>query len=173
MFVFASIRATSPSSSPPAFDRTGPRHACAELQGPASGGWVAFRSLLRKAQVRSPARSQDLRSESRRRDRSLRTSMNYCKYVAGRQQLRQLSHIHLFGRKPAPTMATLTRAFFNRSVHAVAPELIGATMLFNGVGGEIVEVEAYHHTDPAAHSYGGRTPRPAARCCPPRPAPAA
>ena len=56
-------------------------------------------------------------------------------------------------------MVALTRAFFNRSVHAVAPELIGASLLFNGVGGEIVEVEAYHHTDPAAHSYGGPTPR--------------
>src|SRR5215467_15174876 len=64
-------------------------------------------------------------------------------------------------------MAALTRAFFNRSVHAVAPELIGATVLFNGVGGEIVEVEAYHHTDPAAHSYGGRTPRNAVMFGPP------
>ena len=53
----------------------------------------------------------------------------------------------------------LKRAFFARSVHEVAPELIGATMLVNGVGGIIVEVEAYHHTDPAAHSYRGPTPR--------------
>ena len=53
----------------------------------------------------------------------------------------------------------LTRAFFNRSVHAVAPDLIGTTLLVDGVGGIIVEVEAYHHTDPAAHSYGGPTPR--------------
>jgi DNA-3-methyladenine glycosylase len=44
-------------------------------------------------------------------------------------------------------------------VHAVAPDLIGATLLFKGVGGVIVEVEAYHHTDPAAHSFGGRTER--------------
>ena len=49
----------------------------------------------------------------------------------------------------------LTRAFFARSVHEVAPELIGATILFKGVGGLIVEVEAYHHTDQAAHSYIG------------------
>ena len=53
----------------------------------------------------------------------------------------------------------LKRAFFARSVHEVAPELIGATLLVNGVGGIIVELEAYHHTDPAAHSYNGPTPR--------------
>jgi DNA-3-methyladenine glycosylase len=53
----------------------------------------------------------------------------------------------------------LTPAFFDRSVLEVAPELIGATLLVGGVGGVIVELEAYHHTEPAAHSYGGRTPR--------------
>jgi DNA-3-methyladenine glycosylase len=53
----------------------------------------------------------------------------------------------------------LRKAFFNRSVHEVAPDLIGTTLLVNGVGGIIVEVEAYHHTDPAAHSYRGPTPR--------------
>ena len=58
-----------------------------------------------------------------------------------------------------PRPPLLRRKFFDRSVHAVAPELIGATLLFDGVGGTIVEVEAYHHTDPAAHSYGGRTAR--------------
>jgi len=53
----------------------------------------------------------------------------------------------------------LWRSFFNRPVLEVAPELIGATLLVNGVGGRIVEVEAYHHTDPAAHSYRGQTDR--------------
>src|SRR5258708_38651012 len=53
----------------------------------------------------------------------------------------------------------LTRPFFDRSVHEVAPELIGATLLVGGVGGVIVEVEAYHHTDPAAHSDRGPTDR--------------
>jgi DNA-3-methyladenine glycosylase len=53
----------------------------------------------------------------------------------------------------------LTQPFFDRSVHEVAPELIGATLLVGGVGGVIVEVEAYHHTEPAAHSYRGRTDR--------------
>jgi DNA-3-methyladenine glycosylase len=53
----------------------------------------------------------------------------------------------------------LARPFFDRSVHEVAPELIGATLLVGDVGGVVVEVEAYHHTDPAAHSYRGRTDR--------------
>jgi DNA-3-methyladenine glycosylase len=53
----------------------------------------------------------------------------------------------------------LKRSFFNRSVHDVAPDLIGATLLVDGVGGIIVEVEAYHHTEPAAHSFNGPTPR--------------
>jgi DNA-3-methyladenine glycosylase len=66
---------------------------------------------------------------------------------------------------PAPPR--LRRSFFDRSVHEVAPELIGATLLFNGAGGTIVEVEAYHHTDPAAHSYTGRTERNAVMFGPP------
>src|SRR4030081_2971314 len=61
----------------------------------------------------------------------------------------------------------LKRAFFARSVHAVAPDLIGTTLLYRGVGGIIVEVEAYHHTDPAAHSFRGRTPRNAVMFGPP------
>src|SRR5262245_54412550 len=61
----------------------------------------------------------------------------------------------------------LNPEFFTRSVHEVAPELIGATLLVDGVGGRIVEVEAYHHTDPAAHSFGGQTERNAVMFGPP------
>jgi DNA-3-methyladenine glycosylase len=43
-----------------------------------------------------------------------------------------------------------------RSPHEVAPELIGAELFVDGVGGVIVEVEAYDHTDPAAHGFGNR-----------------
>jgi DNA-3-methyladenine glycosylase len=61
----------------------------------------------------------------------------------------------------------LTREFFARSVHEVAPDLIGATLLVDGVGGTIVEVEAYDHEDPAAHGYRGRTARNASMFGPP------
>jgi DNA-3-methyladenine glycosylase len=61
----------------------------------------------------------------------------------------------------------LSRAFFARSVHEVAPDLIGAVLLVDGVGGRLVEVEAYHHTDPAAHSYRGPTERNAVMFGPP------
>ena len=53
----------------------------------------------------------------------------------------------------------LGREFFARSVHDVAPELIGCTLLVDGVGGPIVEVEAYDQEDPASHGFRGETAR--------------
>jgi DNA-3-methyladenine glycosylase len=53
----------------------------------------------------------------------------------------------------------IRRDFFARSVHEVAPDLIGVTLLVDGVGGRIVEVEAYDQEDPASHGYRGRTAR--------------
>jgi DNA-3-methyladenine glycosylase len=63
---------------------------------------------------------------------------------------------------PVPADAVgepLTQDFFARSVHEVAPDLIGCVLLFDGVGGLIVETESYDRDDPACHAYGGRTPR--------------
>jgi hypothetical protein len=56
-------------------------------------------------------------------------------------------------------MTALQHDFFARSVHDVAPELIGATLLLDGVGGIVVEVEAYDHEDPASHGFRGQTAR--------------
>ena len=49
--------------------------------------------------------------------------------------------------------------FFDRSVHDVAPDLIGCRLLYDGVGGTIVETEAYEREDPASHSFVGLTER--------------
>jgi DNA-3-methyladenine glycosylase len=56
-------------------------------------------------------------------------------------------------------LTALTREFFARSVHEVAPELVGCTLLVDGVGGRIVEVEAYAPDDPASHGFRGPTSR--------------
>jgi DNA-3-methyladenine glycosylase len=59
----------------------------------------------------------------------------------------------------ATTRPILDQAFFARSVHDVARDLIGCGLLVDGVGGTIVEAESYHRDDPACHAYVGLTPR--------------
>ncbi|MDO9359529.1 MAG: DNA-3-methyladenine glycosylase [Polaromonas sp.] len=56
---------------------------------------------------------------------------------------------------------------FMASSPAVARRLIGATLLVDGVGGVIVETEAYDREDPASHSFSGPTVRNAAMFGPP------
>jgi DNA-3-methyladenine glycosylase len=63
------------------------------------------------------------------------------------------------GAGPWRADARLGADFFDRSVHAVARELIGCRLFFAAVGGTIVEAEAYEREDPASHSYVGLTER--------------
>jgi len=49
--------------------------------------------------------------------------------------------------------------FFDRSVHDVARDLVGCTLLYEGRGGVIVETESYEADDPACHAYVGLTER--------------
>jgi DNA-3-methyladenine glycosylase len=65
------------------------------------------------------------------------------------------------------TETRLDASFFARSVHDVARELIGCTLLVNGCGGVIVETESYDADDPACHAYNGMTPRNGALFGPP------
>ncbi len=58
-----------------------------------------------------------------------------------------------------PDTPPLPDEFFRRPVTEVAIALIGTCLSVSGVGGIIVETEAYHHLDPAAHSFAGPTVR--------------
>ena len=58
----------------------------------------------------------------------------------------------------------MNRSFFQRSVHDIAPELVGVELLVDEVGGVIVEVEAYDHEDPAWHGYLNRRTDETRRC---------
>ena len=58
-----------------------------------------------------------------------------------------------------PGAGALEHAFFDRSVHEVARDLLGCELLVDGVGGRIVETESYAPGDPACHSYRGLTAR--------------
>jgi DNA-3-methyladenine glycosylase len=63
--------------------------------------------------------------------------------------------------------ARLEVGFFDRSVHAVARDLIGCSLSVEGVGGVIVETESYERDDPACHAHVGLTERTAPLFGPP------
>ena len=60
---------------------------------------------------------------------------------------------------PAASEQRLERAFFERSVHDVARDLVGCRLFFEGCGGVIVETESYERDDPACHAFVGLTDR--------------
>lgn len=58
-----------------------------------------------------------------------------------------------------PEVAARQAELFNSPSPVAARDMIGWTLTYGGVGGRIVETEAYHHEDPASHSFSGPTPR--------------
>lgn len=50
-------------------------------------------------------------------------------------------------------------SFYDRPVLEVAPDLIGCVVRHGETAGVIVEVEAYHESEPACHAFVGLTPR--------------
>jgi DNA-3-methyladenine glycosylase len=58
-----------------------------------------------------------------------------------------------------PEVLARQAELFNSPSPVAARDMIGWTLTYNGVGGRIVETEAYHHEDPASHSFSGPTPR--------------
>jgi DNA-3-methyladenine glycosylase len=58
-----------------------------------------------------------------------------------------------------PVLVPLDRSAFAADVVSVARALIGTTLLVDGVGGVVVETEAYDREDPASHAFAGPTPR--------------
>lgn len=68
----------------------------------------------------------------------------------------------------APVLgAPLDRDFFSRDAVEVARDLVGCGMVHDGVGGTIVETEAYREDDPASHSHRGPRGRAAVMFGPP------
>jgi len=61
----------------------------------------------------------------------------------------------------------LRQSFFARSALEVARDLVGCTFFFDGLGGRIVETEAYRQDDPPCHGYRGKTARNAVLFGPP------
>ena len=70
--------------------------------------------------------------------------------------------MNFLGDSSDPEGGGVKPGFWRRHPVTVARDLIGAHLAMDGLGGRIVETEAYHHEEPASHSYRGARPRNAA-----------
>ena len=73
----------------------------------------------------------------------------------------------MIGPISRPEVTRRQAELFTSPSDVAARALIGWTLTVDGVGGRIVETEAYHPTDPASHSFPGPTPRNAVMFGPP------
>ena len=69
--------------------------------------------------------------------------------------------------QPLTGLGSTAAIDFSAASELVARQLIGVRLLLDGVGGTIVETEAYDQHDLASHSFGGPNPRNAAMFGPP------
>jgi DNA-3-methyladenine glycosylase len=83
----------------------------------------------------------------------------------GQKGVAQMSRIA--SMNPTTNLTTLAGIDFNAPADDVARRLIGVVVLVDGVGGRIVETEAYDREDPASHAFSGPTERNAAMFGPP------